>query len=275
MVEQNKRPNKLQMYREKMVEREELEKNFAYNPFGKEGNGAPLKDRNGNLVTTRKGIENNLFKENYGNAVNMNSGMNSGMNMNMNMNMNVPNNYNGNNHLQNFNPLMNNMPIQDQQARFYNNINKNEPAFRYDMNPYYDFRSNQSESLNSYMNNFNTRTNNSNIKHNQYNVQKNSTTPYAPQQALPSPNKYTPNQNPSLNILPSQPVQDETNVKVINYQNDLLKQIDEKKFKKEDQKRREAELERLEEEKYNKYLQMKKEQEEQMKMKKSNQHTHY
>ena len=35
-------------------EREELKKNQAYNPFGKAGAGAPVRDHNGNIVANRK-----------------------------------------------------------------------------------------------------------------------------------------------------------------------------------------------------------------------------
>ncbi len=39
-----------------MIEREELEKLNKYNPFGKDGSGAPMRDNMGNIVTVRKTI---------------------------------------------------------------------------------------------------------------------------------------------------------------------------------------------------------------------------
>jgi hypothetical protein len=48
--------NKLQINNQKMIEREELEKLNKYNPFGKDGSGAPMRDNMGNIVTVRKTI---------------------------------------------------------------------------------------------------------------------------------------------------------------------------------------------------------------------------
>ena len=38
-------------------DREELKKQMEYNPFGKAGAGAPLRDNNGNIIMNRKGIQ--------------------------------------------------------------------------------------------------------------------------------------------------------------------------------------------------------------------------
>lgn len=50
------KPNKIQLNNQKMIEREELDKLNNYNPFGKGGSGAPIRDYMGNIVTVRKTI---------------------------------------------------------------------------------------------------------------------------------------------------------------------------------------------------------------------------
>lgn len=50
-------------------EQEELKKNLEYNPFGKAGAGAPLKDREGNVVMARKAVNDggsSQTNQNYG-----------------------------------------------------------------------------------------------------------------------------------------------------------------------------------------------------------------
>lgn len=47
---------KLERERRIQIEKEELRKLENYNPFGKGGAGAPLKDNQGNVITNRKAV---------------------------------------------------------------------------------------------------------------------------------------------------------------------------------------------------------------------------
>jgi hypothetical protein len=62
-----------------MMEREELDKLNSYNPFGKSGAGAPIRDHMGNVVATRKTIANDHMHKldySYNNNTNNQSGGN-------------------------------------------------------------------------------------------------------------------------------------------------------------------------------------------------------
>ena len=52
---------------EKVQDFNYLDEHYAYNPFGKGGGGAPLKDQFGNSITTRKPQHNNSYSKNYAN----------------------------------------------------------------------------------------------------------------------------------------------------------------------------------------------------------------
>jgi hypothetical protein len=74
IIQIDNKPNKLQLNRERVREREEIEKLNSYNPFGKSGAGAPNRDNYGNIMATRRTIANdgmhrgdNKGYNNYGN----------------------------------------------------------------------------------------------------------------------------------------------------------------------------------------------------------------
>ncbi len=203
MQQQNKRPNKLDIYKEKMNERREIEKNFMYNPFGRGGNGAPMRDLNGNVITTRKNIaiNNNLYDEPQ-NILRDDYNLQGNIQNNSNLNINeFPS-------LANTLPQQNPLILTDEISRS-NTLRKESSIF--------------------------PKNKSSNIAFN----------PNTPTENINEKSKFN------------------------SYQNDLLKQIEEKKLQKEMEKRKAAELDRLDEEKYKQYLQLKKDQEEQIKNKRS------
>jgi hypothetical protein len=203
MQQQNKRPNKIDLYKEKMNERREIEKNFMYNPFGRGGNGAPMRDFNGNVITTRKNnaINNNLYDEPQ-NILRDDYNLQGNIQNNSNLNINeFPS-------LANTLPQNNSLILIDEITR-RNTLRKESSIFP----------NNKSSNIA-----FNPNILNENIN---------------------EKSKYN------------------------SYQNDLLKQIEEKKLQKEMEKRKAAELDRQDEEKYKQFLQLKKDQEEQIKNKKS------
>jgi centrosome and spindle pole-associated protein 1 len=221
MQQQNKRPNKIDLYKEKMNERREIEKNFMYNPFGRGGNGAPMRDFNGNVITTRKNLSmNNNFNNLYDDPQNFPI-------------------YREDTNLQG-----NNQSDHEFFNQIYPNLNKNElQTLAFTSPPQFNF---PEEKLSS--NNFqrNTPNNSSLIPQNKV---SNTNMPKQFQSEIP-------NEKSKFNSFNS-------------YQIDLLKQIEEKKLQKEMEKRKAADLDRLDEEKYKQYLQLKKDQEEQIKNKKS------
>lgn len=81
MIDKRK-PNKLEDYKMKMIEREELNKLNEYNPFGRNGNGAPIKDYNGNIVTTRRTIADGKIYHNDENIIDNNKAVSSNFTMN-------------------------------------------------------------------------------------------------------------------------------------------------------------------------------------------------
>jgi hypothetical protein len=332
MAEQNKRPNKLVKLKEKMQEREELEKNYSYNPFGKGGNGAPMRDQLGNVITIRKGITNNLYKEN-GNPYEGNSHDKYGMsnhdqgqlgqqffnnqsnfpNSNLNqqqimgINLTVPNIYSNFPVIPNYSqmpsqPQMNGFSMvnssihnYDQNQNFQNgrdNIYGKQFSEINSLTNLRNFNNNfgQISSSNHYnLNQNNNHNQNQNFKENFNNQNLNFTAPQSnfnnyekniPVQVQPNiehnnPSNFQGNNNyeEHTNQLEShnlqQPSSLEAHSKQMNYQNELKRQIEEKKMKKDEQKRREAELDRQDEEKYKQYLLLKKGQDEQMKLKRS------
>jgi hypothetical protein len=302
MQEQNKNPNKLELYKEKMMERDQIEKNFNYNPYGRGGNGAPNRDNNGNVITTRKIIENNLYTENldaksnytmtnqgmgnygipssnvYSNQINGKNNINS-LNANVNNMQTVSNNYGLYQH--DYNSPQFNLNY------LYNNINKNEQMYRHDINSYNNFKSgngnvNGTQKVTNYNNYEQESMINNIIQSNNPNLFGQTEKKFTPSinnanRSLSSGNKNTmnnnqqqvSNRNEEIKLLPQQSVRNDDNNKLSIYQSELLKQIEEKKLKKEEEKRKEIELDKLEEEKFRQHVLKKKELEEQVKNKKS------
>src|SRR4051812_41454825 len=92
------KPNKLQLNREKMIEREELNKLNQYNPFGKSGAGAPIKDHMGNIIATRRTIANDSYMYKLENSYANNGNENTSFQQNNTLSNNNNNgNYSDNN----------------------------------------------------------------------------------------------------------------------------------------------------------------------------------
>jgi len=259
MNQQNKKPNKLDLYKEKMNEREQIEKNFAYNPFGKGGNGAPIRDNNGNIITSRKIID--LNRENI-------QGNNNNNNFIINreepqLQFPKDNHINNNNYS---NKMQSHDQDHDQDYSVHKAIYKKENSFRNDFNNNELFKTANGGMIPNYPDSLGLGLNsNTNIVNNTKLFPNIITHGQGNKINISNNQSYITNQP---NQLPQQN-QNESK-KILGYQNDLLKQIEEKKLQKENMKRRELELDRLEEDKYHQYINKKKEQEEQIKLKKSN-----
>jgi len=312
--------NKAQEYQQKMIEREELNRLYSYNPFGRPGNGAP-NNVNKNYINTGEEV---IMKNNNNNRTNIDYNLNNKYTQfipqlkNMMPFNNNPNNDNNNlQHNTNSNYKLSNPnyePLKDMQYNL--NLNNNLKNFS-------NFRTvptsgavkniqNYNSSINTnqgviYRNNFqmnninnnrvgsvNSRYLNSNINEN-YKGNETSTFPQDSDRKII--NTYADNttningynkanytevqhnqsleneSNPSYEIRnqipPPSNEKDQKHLKVMNYQNELKLQIEEKKRKIEHDKRKEIEMDLQEEEKYKKFMQRKKEQEEDQKNKRS------
>lgn len=197
-MNEKQKPNKYDLNREKLMERQEMDR-MNYNPFGKGGSGAPLRDEYGNIMTTRRTINNNgVYNENQykdrGNSMPVNNIQgNNNNNIPMNVNTNPSNQYNNNS-----------LSQQNTQE------NVNYPT---SYNPQFNFK-------------------------NEPPVRNNENKPNVPVRS----NTMDYNQPP------------QEDVKRIMYQQDLMRQIEERKKNKQEEKRREIEMDKIEEAKYAQYL---------------------
>lgn len=333
MVEQNKRPNKLEKLKEKMQEREEMEKNYSYNPFGKGGNGAPMRDEFGNVITLRKALSSNLYKEkvnpheaaNYEkynnnkieqqfqqNSIYQDNFSNHNFNQQqaMSSNLNIPNIYSNYfsqqpfqtqangismtnlsipNYDSNFNSKTNRDNIYGNQISDFNSLanlrnfnnNLSQISITNQKNMIKNNIQNQNLNENFKYQNLNFSAAENNINNFETNTQMEINQIIKPNTSYKT-NFYAINNNEeqikeleSHNLNKQQPNNLDAHSKQMSYQNELKRQIEEKKMKKDEQKRREADLDRQDEEKYKQYLQLKKGQEEQMKLKRSNQNNQF
>lgn len=331
MVEQNKRPNKLEKLKEKMQEREEMEKYYSYNPFGKGGNGAPMRDEFGNVITLRKALSSNLYKEkvyhheaaNYEkynnnkieqqfqqNSIYQNNFSKHNFNQQQDLsgNFNIPNIYSNYFFQQPFQTQnngisMNNLPMPNYDSNFNlktnrGNIYGNQISDFNSLANLRNFNNNLSQiSINNQKNLIKNNIQNQNLNENfknqninfsaaENNINNFETNKQMEVNQIIKPNTsyktkfYAINNEEQINELESHNLKQQPNnldphLKQMSYQNELKMQIEEKKMKKDEQKRREADLDRQDEEKYKQYLQLKKGQEEQMKLKKSNQNNQF
>lgn len=273
-MKQHEKPNKLDEYQLKMIERDEMNKLNSYNPFGRPGNGAPLDNKkymNNSIIVNR---EDEI--KNFKNSENFSSNHNDSNNM-KNVNSTNNNHYNNNN-INNTNLFpsshvpnnLNNIPpssrinSSNHRGLTFNEDIQQQPLLR----PNYGSRHGSVNIINgnqrqhfpidynhtNYINNHDSKT--SRILNNQNNSQS-----------------YTPKLSGNQEIIQSNflPFNDRNDKqqKVINYQNELRLQIEEKKRKADEEKRKEIELDLAEEEKYKQFLQKKKQQEEEQKNKRS------
>lgn len=259
-----KSKSKLEIVQQKKIERAELEKMYDYNPFGRSGAGAPLKDNQGKILSGRKTIENNLWKD-QGNpyesgAKYVNSQMNGFM---MQQPIIQP---------QQFIPLQQQMIFPQPQFNPYQpnmiyspnqylpqmnpyNLNFYNP-FNYNMQP-----TNQIQAGNPDLQHFLNNTGSNYINNNQpqtSNKISEKTLPEQPNKSLEQ--KYMPEQQNTLrqyptNLPPAKSINQEENEKVkrLQYQNLLLKQIEENKRRKEEEKQKLWEANRLEEQRIRDY----------------------
>jgi len=113
---------KLEQYIGKLEERRELEAMNEYNPFGRGGAGAPLKDINGNLINTKKNnYENQTNFNSYPNKIDSNNPDNYQNKKRENLDKNFHSNYDANQ------MGFNNGPQHHQQL---NNLNNSNYAFQ-------------------------------------------------------------------------------------------------------------------------------------------------
>ena len=277
----------------KRLERADLEKLYDYNPFGKSGAGAPIKDQFGNTLNARKTIENTLYKD-QGNPYeiaftnkNMNAYNIQPNNLSNNLqyiqfqsNNNItkpntpqqmlPSSFNNNN--QSYNPQI----INDNQSISNHRI-LNPQLYNYQpLNPYIPTYGSNNNSYGQNNLDYNVNYPVGNVKLQVINNKDVSTELNISQLPLkldhihPSSSiKYDSKvilaqenlNNSSLsqkNALPSvtKPNQQEENEKVkrMQYQNLLLLQIEENKRRKEEEKQKQWEANKIEDQKIKDYL---------------------
>jgi hypothetical protein len=247
----DQKPNKAQLNRDRMVEREELEKLNSYNPFGRSGSGAPIRDHFGNIKATRRTIANdglNIVDYSYKNDNNPNSyqhtntfdySTSQGYNNQADIKTNTVsyNQYGHNGY--NMNDSYNSRLIsrgKDQQ----NQYNQNQ----YMSN---NIRPNYVQTPRNY--NYNDKYNNlqASYGNHSHNNLKNSETANNHTSGYNGDNGYI---LPQINDTDSDPIE----LKKLNYKTYLIKQMEDKKYKEEMLKKQEREMERLEEEKYYQFL---------------------
>lgn len=178
MDQKNTGSKKLEQYINKLEERRELEAMNMYNPFGRAGAGAPLRDAYGNLMNKKANLYENLTNNNFqsNNQVNYKDRVKENLekNYHSNYNANQFNFNNGNNH-QDLNNLYENSNLAYQNS-MNTNLNKNlnynihQPNINYpsnnlinqNQNQYYNeisrinLRNNfNNQHLNNIMSNFN------------------------------------------------------------------------------------------------------------------------
>jgi hypothetical protein len=243
------KPNKIQINNQKMIEREELEKLNAYNPFGKGGSGAPNRDHFGNIVTVRKTIANdNVFEPT--------SRIISGRVPELNNNIQQSNRF----HQPQYTPVRPNRQINDQNnMHMENNVLKTMPLYPtytpYNIQPKYYY---------NYNDYFNPKEN---IPINYVPQQHREIVPnnFDQHKFISSRNINTIKQNETITQyeepthLQNGGTKPETDSDIIHnkkiyYQSILKQQIEEKRQRDELRKKQDEEMDRMEEIKYNEYL---------------------
>lgn len=233
MLQQHK-PNKVELNKMHMIERQELQKLYEYNPFGRGGAGAPIKDNGGNLLTARKGIADGKIYQETSNPYITNNKGNYFMNNDQYMHKaNI--NYAGNS--------------QDK-SNNYQNIENDKAYNSYQFQQYNNFNNNPNNQL-MMGNNFNSlnRVNNNANYNFGYNSNNNNFN-----------NKYPNNQNLNFeieqNIIPKLNQNDNTSERTqkMLYQSDLLRQMQEDTLRKKKAKQAEKDKELMEEQKYKDFM---------------------
>jgi hypothetical protein len=265
------KPNKTQLNRERLIEREELEKLNSYNPFGRSGSGAPIRDHFGNLITTRRTIAGDALNkpQDYSSG---NMGYDTGNNVEKSgmqgyTKKEAPSEYNKMNTV-NYNYDQYKYNLQDN-----NQVNNDKYSYQYGGNnlQYGNMRmvsgrSNSQNTLNygnnaravntltpmgaNYKNGYQTSGANNYIA-TPYNTNQHAHNQHAHNQ----PVQGNDNGN-SGGVLPrlGDVDVDQLNSRKINYKGFLLQQIDDKRYRDDTFKNRERELDKLEEEKYYQFL---------------------
>ena len=278
------KPSKLDQYKQKLNEREMYEKDNMFDYFGRAGGGAPLRNEDGRVKTTRRTMLNDNYEEltmnnqnkennnNYNNYYNdlqeqykqqiQQQMINNGQNQMMNQQM-IPQPM--------MQPQMNMLPYQDpninyQQNSLYNthrNLTPYQQIQQYNqMNNGAPVPNNTLMNTPSYlqqeMNNTNYHIQNSinNISsNNNYRNVQSARTP------LVSPNI---NNDINFNEVKIIPIEHQKNVDKLEVQkkmlrDDWIKQIEDKKQRLKEEKQKQIEKDRIEEMKYQKYLEEQKE----------------
>ena len=231
-----------------MIEREELEKLNAYNPFGRGGAGAPNRDHFGNIVTVRKTIANDNGFEPTNRVI---SGRVADLNNNMaQSNKSYPPQYN---------PMPTNRQINDPYLMpMANNMSNTMPLYP----PYTPYNNIQPKYYYNYNDYFNPKEN---IPVNYVPQQQREIVPnnLNQQSYISSRNINTVKQNETIPQY-EDPIQNggtklETDSDIVHnkklyYQSILKQQIEEKRQRDEMRKKQDEEMDRLEEMKYNEYL---------------------
>ena len=295
------KPSKLEQYKQKLNEREMYEKDNLFDYFGRAGGGAPLRNEDGRVKTTRRTMlndnyeeltmnnQNNEFNNNYNNYYNTLQEQYKQQIQQQMMN----NNYNGQNQI----PQMNNMnnmnsqmmppqqqiqppPMMAPQMNMYQ-----EPNFNYqqsnlyntqrNLTPYQQIQQyNQMNNGNNMMNNpsyLEQEMNNTNYhiqnsinnisNNNNYRNVQSARTPYVNN---PNFNNNNVNNDINFNEVKIIPVEHQKNVDKLEVQkkmlrDDWIRQMEDKKQRLKEEKQKQIEKDRIEEMKFQKYLEEQKE----------------
>lgn len=277
------RPSKLDQYKQKLSEREMYEKDNMFDYFGRAGGGAPLRNEDGRVKTTRRTMLNDNYEE-----------------LTMNNNQNKENNNNYNNY---YNDLQEQYKQQIQQQMMNNAQNMNqqmipqqmmqpqmnmlpyqETNMNYQQNSLYNTQRNLTpyQQIQQYnqMNNGAPVPNNTLMNTPSYLQQEMNNTNYHIQNSInniSSNNNYrnvqsartplvSPNINNDINFNEVKiiPIEHQKNVDKLEVQkkmlrDDWIKQIEDKKQRLKEEKQKQIEKDRMEEMKYQKYLEEQKE----------------
>jgi hypothetical protein len=265
--------SKLEIEQQKKIERVELEKMFDYNPFGRAGAGAPLKDSFGNTLSSRKTIETTLWKDQtnpHETSSNKPSNLSQQQNINVNPNLNYAPNYSQpyipqyiipyhnpqgfNPYLAQLNPpMIYNQPL-SQENPYIPKPNNNIPQ-----NSYNPFFPNQTIEPDYYLGKNGTIYSNPSDQYQQVVPASNALQNLTNQTVKPQEIKNNPQPELTSKQFQTQPPaksisqEESEKIKRLQYQNVLLLQIEENKRRKEEEKQKQWEANKLEDLKIKEY----------------------
>jgi len=274
--------SRTELYKEKLKERE-LYSNNVLDRFTENGGGAPLRNKDGSIITKRRTMLNNDYEDIYLNqrnrtpiSYNYNQQINSLQEMNSNMSNTINNNIYGMNELNNNNNNNNNynnnfyqtLPIGIIDNNVYNmkNINDTENENNA-INNDIKINNNMNNNTNDYQNqrqtferrprsqiNYNNNDNNNNILNNQFNNTNNN---YRQRNEGRDYDHY----EGTGVILKDENIEENNRRKYRNLREEWLKEIEDKKEREAQRKRKEREEEFKLEEKYRREQEEEKEKE--------------